>query len=153
VYHQCLMRIFDVNTSTPLKIEKLQGTLMFYLYQNAFFLHFCSTPVKIEKLDPALLFPDVGLFYLFRGYYILYYIYILYNNIIYIIYIIYTFKYYIIYYIRCLEEASDWRYSDFWIPVLFPHSSCQATGAQDGCGRSLDNAFGSSHVLVLSWRT
>ena len=82
--------------------------------------------------------------------YIILYIYIIYNNII---YIIYTFKYYIIYYIRCLEEASDWRYSDFWIPVLFPHSSCQATGAQDGCGRSLDNAFGSSHVLVLSWRT
>jgi hypothetical protein len=47
VYHQCLMCIFDVNTSTPLKIEKLQQKgarhtfNLFFL--SSWFLFICST--------------------------------------------------------------------------------------------------------------
>ena len=37
VYHQCLMCIFDVNTSTPLKIEKLQQKGARHTF-NLFFL-------------------------------------------------------------------------------------------------------------------
>ena len=37
VYHQCLMCIFDVNNSTPLKIEKLQQNGTGHMF-NLFFL-------------------------------------------------------------------------------------------------------------------
>ena len=54
VYHQCLMCIFDVNTSTPLKIEKLQGTFNAVQTSKCMFPPFLQHAPKDRKVGAGI---------------------------------------------------------------------------------------------------
>ena len=55
VYHQCLMCIFDVNTRTPLKIEKLQGTFNAVQTSKCMFSPFLQHARQDRKVGASIL--------------------------------------------------------------------------------------------------